>query len=180
MAQTGEQYSFDADLSDFGRQQAQVVEEALGTVVFDRAYISPLRRARQTFEESNLTAEKNFFDIRLIELLPRESYESILPYEKLPDYAKVIFNDQWLEPLRERVKSFCDDLKKAASGNYLVIAHMGVISALLSLLTAENGFGDYYMINNCSWSQIMIDEESCSGKLIHLNETAHLERNGLI
>ena len=193
-AQTMEQYSFDADLSDLGVAQAEALQEALKDkkITFSEVHISPLRRARQTFEALNI--DKNiseakltqcFFDIRLIEEMPAESYQTLLPYEKLPNYAVVINESEWLDHMSERIEKFCDNLvmNEKLSGDILIVCHMGVLNHLVrkfqSYCTDKSGNGDYFYFHNCSYSVLEITDD-CQCKVIEIDNVNHLIEKKLL
>ena len=64
-------------LSERGRLQAQRLAQRLADIEFDRVLISPLRRAWQTWQISQVRAEQVEFDSRLVEIVP--GYEQIIP-----------------------------------------------------------------------------------------------------
>ena len=193
-AQTMEQYSFDADLSDWGVAQAKSLQQALNekNLTFREVHISPLRRARQTFEaldidknisEAKLT--KCFFDIRLIEEMSATSYQTLLPYETLPNYATVINEEEWLDPLNERIKKFCDNLvmNEDLCGDILIVCHMGVLSHLVrkfqSYCASSNESLDYYYFHNCSFSILEITDD-CQCKVVDVDNVNHLREKKLL
>ncbi len=136
-AQTGEEVSCDANLSDLGKRQAERLDHVLSEVDFDRIFISPLRRARQTFEATALPREKAVFDSRLVELLP-DGYGQLLPYDELPDYAEPDAHDAWNHNHWQRISSFLSDLIAAEGKNYLVVGHAMALNALICLFLAGN------------------------------------------
>ncbi len=193
-AQTMEQYSFDADLSDLGLAQAQALQEVITekNINFTEVYISPLKRARQTFDALNINncisqceLTKTFFDVRLIEEMPAASYQTLLPYEKLADYAPLINTDEWLEPLSQRIESFCDNLvmNDALTDNILIVCHMGVLNHLMKKLqsygqnSAPND--EFYYFHNCSYSVVEIADD-CQCKIIDIDNVNHLREKKLL
>ena len=174
-AQTGEQTGFDAGLSSLGRRQAVLLGDALSTVEFDYAYISVLARARETFEASSLQAGRIFFDVNLIEQMPAFAAAELQPYEQLPDYGILLNEQSFNRSFAERISSFYEQLLNAPDGNYLVVAHMGVVNALLKMLCNSDGI---FCSDNCGCSLFVIDEDFNS-RLCYFNRVAHLERNQL-
>ena len=164
-AQTEEQFSFDADLSKRGVKQSELSGELLKDIPFDIAFISPLRRARQTFEVAKLTAASNIFEVNLIEEMPPESYQTLLPYEALPDYGMIKSIDQWLMPLETRAAAFIEMIKEYRDGKYLIVAHQGTINELLKQLLQVTENNASFYSDNCGCSKIIINEE---GKIILL------------
>lgn len=143
-AQTGEQFSFDPDLSAAGRRQARRLRGPLSKVRFDRIYVSPLRRARQTLELSGLVKAAGRravrFDSRILEL-DRDRYASLLPYPEPPDYGVPDAHDAWGADPMERLASFLDEMR-AVSGkasNVLVVSHAMALSVLLNMFFCGSG-----------------------------------------
>ncbi len=193
-AQTMEQYSFDADLSSLGLSQAQALQEVITekNINFSEVHISPLRRARQTFEALNLDncisqckLTTCFFDVRLIEEMPAASYQTLLPYEKLPDYGQLINTDEWLELLPQRIENFCDNLvmNDALMGNILIVCHMGVLNHLMKKLQSYGQISapndEYYYYHNCSYSIVEIADD-CQCKIIEIDNVNHLIKKKLL
>jgi len=79
-AQTEEEYGFDTGLSEAGEKQADRLKHVFNNLNFDKIYLSPLKRARETFERSGINGSNIEFDSRIIEELPGDAYSSILPY----------------------------------------------------------------------------------------------------
>ena len=88
-SQTGESDDhLDPELSDLGVEQARRLVAPLRELPLDAVLISPLRRARQTWQLSQVEADHVEFDSRLIESdwgLP-DRYAPILPVTT-PDIA---------------------------------------------------------------------------------------------
>jgi len=134
-AQTEEEYSLDANLSDFGLDQSKLLQGVLSQISFDRVYLSPLKRARQTFEHSCVDCADILFDSRIVEELPPGMYDdNILPYEQLPDYGIADTHDAWEVPVHERVGAFLEEILSVSDcDNILVVCHAGVLNWLLKL-----------------------------------------------
>ncbi|OGV51105.1 MAG: hypothetical protein A2X49_00285 [Lentisphaerae bacterium GWF2_52_8] len=132
-AQTGEELSFDSNLSEHGLSQARKLKPVLEGVAFDRIFLSPLRRARQTFEAAELARRNVVFDSRLIEELPAKSYETLMPYEALPSYGEPDQHGAWMTPLLPRINRFVKDLPSVSGKNILLLTHAGALSAFLNV-----------------------------------------------
>jgi alpha-ribazole phosphatase len=179
-AQTEEEFSFDSNLSDIGREQSRKAGELLKQVDFDRIYLSPLKRARQTFEETGIPKDKVFWDSRLVEYLPDDGYKAMLPYE-YPDYGSADEHNAWNEDFLERINGFLSDLRALNSENILVVGHAGVLSVLVTLFLCgyDQRFGDPYF-KYCSMANAAVSLLEFKGsyeandKLIFWNYQEHL------
>ena len=151
-AQTGEQLSIDADLSELGRAQAARLKAPLSGVKFDIAFVSPLRRARETFELSgaNCAKGKVRFDSRIVEAMQKDGYLPILPYGKLPSYGSPDIHDAWETDLLARTRSFYRDLEALpdSCANILVVSHAMALNLLFNVFM-DMDYGDPYSFRNC-------------------------------
>ncbi len=182
-AQTGDMLGIDTPLSTLGILQAEQLKIPLGKIKFDCAFISPLKRARQTYECSGLQCENIRFDSRLLEEMPPNAYKSLLPYEDLPVYGSPDTKNAWTIDISSRVKSFLDELKNSDNGNkILVIAHSGLLSILFqSLLTGtkENDINNdlYLGMNNCGISSFTFDPaKTPKYTLLFWNDISHVRK----
>lgn len=179
-AQTGEQYSFDADLSALGERQSKKLSPFFSKLKFDRIYISPLRRARQTFEIGVPgKCRKVFFDSRLVEILPSESYSQMLPYEIVPDYARSDVHNAWLKDPAERIEDFLNEIYGIPGQNVLAVAHSAILSVLLNVFISSR-FGrianwldcPYCKMDNAALSLLEIGAERKDDKMHFWNREA--------
>jgi broad specificity phosphatase PhoE len=161
-AQTEEQFSFDSDLSEYGIKSLSSVS---GELSFDRVYISPLRRCRQTYENLSIVSDEVFFDARLVEELPPNTYrEYLFPYEELPVYASETLFEDWDLHIEERVSSFYNKellpvLNKEVT--VLIIAHAGTFSYLAKKIFITNKNMEIkFKIFNGAISLLEFDENS--------------------
>jgi broad specificity phosphatase PhoE len=148
-AQTGEELSIDSNLSALGRMQAARLQDVFARIRFDAVFISPLKRARQTYEASGARlAPDGFaeFDTRIAEDMQSGGYLPILPYGELPGYAARDRHDAWDRPTLERVDEFYRDVERLSRDHceIAVFAHAMVVSALL------NRFMDAPVFRHCS------------------------------
>ena len=182
-AQTEEEYSLDANLSDFGIQQAKELQNPLTKISFDQIFLSPLKRARQTFEHSEVKCPKVSFDTRLIEELPKGMYsENILPYERTPSYACLDTHNAWEEPVQARALSFISELKDLKKiNNIMVVAHAGILNHIFHCFL---NFGANVKPNKnqvkatMANGAISILEINCDKQstIIKWNDTSHLSK----
>ncbi len=183
-AQTGEQLSIDADLSELGRQQAARLKAPLANVEFDAVFVSPLKRARQTFELSGASCAKGSvrFDSRIVEAMQPGGYLPILPYGPLPAYGSPDGFNAWESDLLRRTRSFFRDLEELPEtcGNILVVSHAMAINLIFSVFM-DIDFGDPYGFRNCrpGNASVSILEKgpgsSCFDTLRVWNLQSHLE-----
>ncbi len=165
-AQTEEEYSFDANLSDKGIKQSRRLGNSLTGIDFDVSFLSPLRRTRQTFEFANFAKEQVIFDSRLVEALQSGGYKStILPYEYI-NYGQQDIHNAWENQISQNVKDFICDLRKIKAKKVLVISHGGFLSLLCKHITSQgnisnNPYENYCRMDNCGMSQIFISETDC-------------------
>ena len=180
-AQTEEEFSLDANLSQFGEQQAKQLRQRLAQIQFDVTFLSPLKRARQTFELSEVDCKDIYFDSRLAEELPPGMYaDNILPYETTPSYAAVDIYNSWEVPILDRLKLFWQTVYALAEeSTVLIVCHAGVLNWLLGLFLNPN-MSDRDILNrpkcfmaNGALSVIEVNSDT-QNQLLTWNETEHL------
>jgi broad specificity phosphatase PhoE len=149
-AQTGEGDWLDPDLTAFGERQARDAADYFSDKEFDLALVSPLRRARRTFELASPRADHARFDSRLVECTldrgPGYDYREILPYPT-PGSADADTADMWTAPAGERIASLLQELRGLPLERVLLVAHNGILNVLRSHITGspilgEPGFDD--------------------------------------
>lgn len=195
-AQLGEELSFDSELSKNGIKQSKKLKKILPSISFDIIFVSPLKRARQTFEHTGVAREKVHFDSRLAEMLPSESYSSILPYQKNFGYGKPDIHDAWhIDPI-DRMADFIDDLYKIKAKTILVVGHAVAMSNMLNIfLQRDSSTGidkssfKYSLMNNAALSIFELVEKNdkkkvarrglfLCDKLLLWNYTEHIRKKG--
>jgi len=187
-AQLGEELSFDSELSKNGIKQSKNLKKILPSINFDIIFVSPLKRARQTFENTGVSREKVHFDSRLAEMLPSESYSSILPYQKNFGYGKPDRHNAWhIDPI-DRMGNFLNDLYNIKARTILIVGHAVALSNLLNIFLmrdSSNGIDKvsfkYSLMNNAALSVFELaekkDKNNCD-KLLLWNYTEHLRKKG--
>lgn len=187
-AQTGEEYSFDAELSKTGIKQARKLKKVLPHINFDVIFVSPLKRARQTFENTGVSCEKVRFDSRLSEALLAGSYSAMMPYQKRFSYGKADIHNAWhLDPI-DRMADFLDGLYKIRAETILVVGHAVAFSNFLNIfLQRDSSIGmdkasfKYSLMNNAALSLFELaekkDKNNCD-KLLVWNYTEHISKKG--
>lgn len=126
----------DPELTDLGKLQARRLIKPLSKMEIDRILVSPLRRARYTYELSQANARKAEFDSRVIESnwgIP-DYYEKILPVVT-PDTAKADHQNAWLTDVGERCKGLLGELLNSEEECILLFGHWGVFNKLFQVFT---------------------------------------------
>jgi len=127
--QTGEGPWLDPVLTELGQQQARNLREFFTGRTFDHIIVSPLTRARRTFELSKAESRDVRFDSRLVECTldrgPGFDYREILPYET-PEYGRPDEADMWTAPAGKRVSSFFEFVRSLPGKEIALFAHCGL------------------------------------------------------
>jgi broad specificity phosphatase PhoE len=178
-AQTEEEYGFDTGLSERGAKQAGRLKEVFNNIKFDKIYISPLRRARETFELSGIIGGNIEFDSRIVEELPGDAYSSILPYSELPGYGAPDNHNAWLINSRQRAVCFLHELRMVKARHILVLSHGGFFNHLLTAFLPEHAVGSfekfkYCQINNTGISVLYMGAETSRDMLLSWNDIRHV------
>ena len=131
-AQSGEDRDVrDPELSEKGRDQAVRLKGALAGVRFDRALVSPLRRAWQTFELSGIDAAEAQYDSRLVEHpWDFDGYAALLPLE-LPSIAAPDRHAAFDLPTVQRARALVAELGVGEECDVALFSHWGLLSRLL-------------------------------------------------
>ncbi|GEM_PF-3373808 len=180
-AQTEEEYGIDTGLSNLGIQQSKRLRSVFKDIIFDRIYLSPLKRARETFEFSGIKGKTVEFDSRLVEELPENGYAPLLPYADLPVYAKADRQESWGIGVMERAAHFMDDLYRQDSPRTLILSHCGFFSSLLAVFLSSQHHGSthfnkfkYCMMNNTGISVLYLGPERKNDALLCWNDIRHV------
>lgn len=181
MAQTGEAEWLDPDLSAFGEEQARAATSYFQDRSFDLILLSPLRRARRTYELSGPRAKTVRFDSRLVECTldrgPGYDYRELLPYDT-PDYAEADQSDMWTVPAGQRVASLLTDLRQLTNNSVLLVAHNGFLNVLRSHIIGRPIMGepsvhmplDGLPTDNTGISRFLIDPSQQGDRVIFWNQ----------
>ena len=171
MAQTGEEPGINTGLSEKGREQAAHLGKVLDDIYFDEIRISPLLRARETFEFSGIERSGVIFDSRLVEVMPEHAYDELLPYA-YPQYGKSDIYNAWNINIASRVQSFLDEILKGGAETILVIGHGMALSTLLRVFLGadtETAPNCYCFMNNAAVSLVDYNEISGDRRLLAWN-----------
>lgn len=132
--------SLDSSINSIGKDQGKKLNEYLKNVNFTKAYVSPLKRAKETLAliepkcsiiEDERLRERNF---GVFEGLTYDEIKSSFPKEHdiwIKDWEN--FKPEDGESFRgfyDRVESFILDVEKENEDNILVVTHGGVIRAV--------------------------------------------------
>jgi probable phosphoglycerate mutase len=179
-AQTEQEFSFDAGLSDAGKKQSERLGAALAGIDFDMIYCSPLKRARETFECAGLPKDNLRFDSRIIECLPKGLYNTILPYEKI-SYGEQDIHNAWNLPSAKRLMAFMNDVYCDEFENALVVSHGIALNMMLKIFLGCDCESEskYCFMENAAVSILKTDMENGMERLELWNCRAHLKLNGI-
>ena len=178
-AQTEEEYGLDTGLSKRGVKQAGRLKNVFRDLRFDKVYVSPLKRARETFEHSGIKGRDIEFDSRIVEELPGDAYSSILPYSALPEYGTADSHDAWLTNARQRAVSFLNELHMIRARHVLVLSHGGFLNHLLAAFLPEHGIElfenfKYCQMCNAGISVLYVGPNIKYDTLLSWNDVRHV------
>ncbi len=176
---TGHETDIDPPLSAHGRRQAGQLARNLGHLTFGRVYVSPLKRARETMELSGLCMENVIFDSRIVEWRPEGLYDSVLPYQTLPEYGEADAHDAWRMPFEERIQSFADEVRQQSFDNVLVITHGGVSIGLVAAFLGKADPSSHspvtlHHMHNTGIARLRLSADGRECRLAIWNHTGHL------
>lgn len=181
--QTGEGDWLDPDLSAFGERQARAAADYFSDRTYDLALVSPLRRARRTFELADPPADRARFDSRLVECTldrgPGYDYRELLPYQT-PGYAEADPANMWTAPAGERIASLLEELRSSSLERVLLVAHNGILNVLRSHITGtpitgEPDFDDFvgaYQTDNTAVHGFWVAPRPEEDRLLFWNKPA--------
>ena len=178
-AQTEEEYGFDTGLSERGEKQAERLKYVFNSLEFDKICLSPLKRARETFEHSGIRGVNIEFDSRIVEELPGDAYSSILPYPVLPGYGAADNHNAWLINARQRAVCFLNELHTIKARHVLVLSHGGFFNHLLTAFLPEHEIKSfenfkYCQMLNAGISVLYIGPSTKQDALLVWNDIRHL------
>lgn len=160
----------DVPLTEKGREQAEQSALFLGRYEFKEIYSSPLDRAYETAYLAG-RLEENLVEITKLEGLMEMSFGECegLSYEQIkgsfPEFAKSLERDhlnvyypsgESLKTFYERICACYEEIKGNiihTDHDYLIVAHSGVIRALLAKELTGSGEGYWhYKVENCGYA----------------------------
>ncbi len=181
----------DVELSEEGREQAELTGKRLKNYGIEAVYSSNLLRAVETADIINQYLEKpRFYDDRLREaefgamtglenavlkerfkdfLEKRATMTEDIPYPGGGENSEMVF---------QRAKEALDEIAKLDYDNVCIVTHGGLIRALLTGLAGAPPakwltFGR--QLENCSITEILYDEEMGTYHIERVNDYAHFE-----
>lgn len=183
-SQTGEEFSIDPNLSELGEEQARSLAKVFAGESFDHICLSPLIRARRTYELSGAESEDVAFDSRIVEctLTPGSNYDysPLLPY-RTPPIARADIHNAWNDEPPARIASLVRHLKALPGRRILLFGHCGIFHVLRRyLLGGEDETADLFsyepevILHNTAIGKFVIDEQGVENELLSWNETPHL------
>jgi broad specificity phosphatase PhoE len=180
-AQTEQEFSFDAALSELGGKQSERLGGILHGLDFDMIYLSPLKRARETFERAALPKDKARFDSRIVECLPEGLYNTILPYEKISYGEQDVYN-AWNNPSAKRLMAFMNDVYCEDFENILILSHGIALNMMLKIFLGCDCESEskYCFMDNAAVSLLEIDIERNLERLVLWNFGVHLRNEGIV
>ena len=181
-SQTKEAGWADPGLSNRGVSQAERLRPILNHINFAHAFISPLQRARQTYELAKVAADDAHFDSRIVECSYGRTYDEILPYST-PAFAQADQYDAWNEPVEQRVKSFAADLRKCKGRRVLIVGHWALFSMLVQHLLGKKNLREPYsdesvqclVMENAAISEMVLGHHRFGDALVRWNSYSHVE-----
>ena len=176
-SQTGESDDhLDPELSDLGVEQARRLATPLCELPVDAILISPLRRAWQTWQFSQVVAGHIEFNSRLIESDwgSPDRYVPILPLTT-PDTALPDRQDAWLEGVQARADALVAELLAEDQQNVLLFGHWGMFGHLfLAFAGMGEGLHGFRMtMDNAGISLLEVDPEG-NRFVRYWNDRAHV------
>lgn len=180
------------DLSQHGRDQADLLGRRLKNYKIDTLYSSHLIRAIETAQIVNkyLKVEHKIReDIREISFGDLEGYSDEYNKEHFGDFLReraslendIPFpNGESGQDVFIRAKRVMDEIVKSKAKNVAVVTHGGTIRSLLAgLLGMDQSKKLLFAVSleNCSITQLIYNEENKTFYLQRFNDYAHLEQN---
>ena len=149
----------DVHLTKIGVKQAENLASKLKDAKIDQIFVSELKRTQQTADKVNQFHNAPVqVDARLND--NRTGYEGrhYSEYNAALDRS----NDKWsvrlndgesLEDVKERVRSFLEDLKAESYGSVLIVTSMSIVQAIYGILTGHS--------NQEAW-EFEVEKASCT------------------
>ena len=148
-------------LSNQGILQSQKLSHRLRGYTFDIAYVSPLKRAVDTFKLANIAVNDVYYDSRIIENDEIPGWYEDLISQATDDGDPLHNSDSWLLPCHERAERFACELKSVAAEQILVFSHQGFTKYLIATWLGIDPSRLYknLILDNVSLTGITLDAE---------------------
>lgn len=181
----------DIPLNETGLLQAQCLAEAMESCAISSVYCSVLKRARQTAEilVSGARAAGRSLPLYPMEELRevdfglwegktweeiRQAYpEDYAGWEKNPT-AVTPTGGERREDCRVRTRAAVERILNEAGGDAAIVAHGGILVYVIDYLLRNQTKKQEIIVRNASISVIEYDQKTELGRLLVLNDTAHL------
>lgn len=179
----------DVSLSKLGHRQSEAVAAALGGLSIGAVYASPLRRALQTAQpvaaalKLEIQADPRLMEIHagLFQGKAREELDQLHPQEfarwKSGDPEFTIPGGESRRDLARRGREAFDEIGRSGHEQAVVVAHGGLLSAVLKALLEIPATRHPFAFHNASISRIELADNQV--KLLSLNQVDHLRDVGL-
>lgn len=150
----------DPALSRLGERQARALRARLAGMGFDAVYVSPLRRAWQTFGLAGVECRDAMFDSRMIEVEWFPGFYRDV-YGRPPPIARPDRHAAWAVSIGERLRAFLAELCESTDRRVLVVGHQGVFRRLREAFLGFSGDGEPcgFPLHNASISVLEIDAD---------------------
>ncbi|MFA9559756.1 histidine phosphatase family protein [Evansella sp. AB-rgal1] len=182
----------DFPLSSLGKKQATMVGQALANIPLNSIYSSDLQRAFHTAEaisEHHSQTIKTWKEVREVGLGPLEGLkreEMLLKYPQIKNNSLLtsgVSGTETLQSITTRCESVFNHLmENHKNESVAIVSHGGFISILLMYLMARDRWNEFnrpFIIGNTGVSKIEIDETTGAAKFHYVNQTSHLEVEGM-
>jgi len=181
-SQTGEEGWADPSLSDLGVRQVKCLKPVMVEQYFDHIRISPLLRARQTYELALIKGNDISLDSRLIECSYGRSYNEILPYLPPKNY-KADNYQAWDLSVKERVRSLFNELRNLSGESILLIGHWAFFSVLALYSMGIIDLDEPYrhstkssmVMDNAAFSILVLNHPRYGNSIAQWNNRSHVE-----
>lgn len=176
----------DVPLSERGRAQAAAIASALGSIPFNHAYASDLKRASETAQ--TIVGDRGLpvqLDVRLREF-DFGAWEGLTWAQivgRWPEFDERLTTQprryepvggERFEHVVARVRAFLADLSAAATTGYtLIVSHAGALHAMMEAL-APRGFDPHGVVFSTAGITRLAMEDG-RARIITLNDVSHLD-----
>ena len=186
--------SFNDELTDNGRKQAQQLTERISTISLDIIITSPHKRTKETAEIISKKVNKEIQDIALLgeRKWPSQLEGKLLTDPEVEKYFNTSKEKNNTDPtwhysdeenfldVKKRAKHFIDYVSKLADSNILAVSHEYFIKLILAVMMHGDqlsyeifrSFFKFTSLNNTSLT--LCEKEQSNWKLITLNDQQHL------
>lgn len=156
----------DAQLTQNGASQIEMIKPLVAELNFENVYISPLKRTIQTSEilglKGSLDTRIREIDFGIFKGLGYEEFMQVYPEEGKKWISDIknyqIPNGESLMMTYKRVVSFLEEIIKKDK-NSLVITHEGIIKLAFSWVFDSDDYFNKFMASNGSVNIISIDKD---------------------